>query len=212
MLQKIYHLVKEPKVIAEKNPLLVLIHGYGSNEEDLFSFATELPDDCYIVSLRAPYALQPYGYAWYAIHFDENMNKFSDDQQAIESRELIASFIKEFSDKYPIDKEKVSLVGFSQGAILSYSISITYPELIYKTVALSGYFNPALIENNGKDLSGLHIFVSHGTQDQVIPIEWARKTPAILDDLGITYEYHEYPAGHGVNPKNFFDFKDFLLK
>ena len=49
------YLIKEPKVVKEQNPLIILIHGYGSNEEDLFSFAPELPDDYYVVSVQAPY-------------------------------------------------------------------------------------------------------------------------------------------------------------
>jgi hypothetical protein len=72
--------VKEPKIKLDKNPLIVLIHGYGSNEEDLFSFAAELPDEYYLVSARAPYNLQYGSYAWYAINFDADQNKFSDNE------------------------------------------------------------------------------------------------------------------------------------
>ncbi|MEM9144014.1 MAG: phospholipase, partial [Bacteroidota bacterium] len=59
-------------------PALFLFHGYGSNEEDLFSFAPELPEELCIISVRAPYTLQPFGYAWYAIHFDAEQGKWSD--------------------------------------------------------------------------------------------------------------------------------------
>src|SRR5690554_4508202 len=98
------YLIREPKVKKDKNPLLLLLHGYGSNEEDLFSFAEELPEEYYVISVQAPYSLQPYGYAWYAINFDADMNKFSDDKQAIESRELIVRFLDELIEKYPIDQ------------------------------------------------------------------------------------------------------------
>lgn len=59
----LHYLIQEPKTIKDKNPLLILLHGYGSNEEDLFSFASELPNDYYIISVRAPFELQPYGHA-----------------------------------------------------------------------------------------------------------------------------------------------------
>jgi len=72
--------IQEPKVILDKNPVLLLLHGYGSNEEDLFSFATELPDNYYIISARAPYDLHYGAYAWYAINFDADQNKFSDNE------------------------------------------------------------------------------------------------------------------------------------
>ncbi|WKW45805.1 dienelactone hydrolase family protein [Myroides sp. JBRI-B21084] len=212
--QSLTYLIQEPKVIKEKNPLIILIHGYGSNEEDLFSFATELPADSYIVSVQAPFQVPPYGFAWYAITFDADMNKFSDDQQAIESRDLLVGFIDELAVKYPIDTEKVNLIGFSQGAILSYAIAVTYPKKINKVVALSGYFNPDIMQPK-TDLDAykhLKIFASHGTLDQVIPVEWARKTEQFLNTLQINAQYKEYPVGHGVAPQNFYDLKEFLTK
>jgi phospholipase/carboxylesterase len=203
----LYHLVREPKIKKEKNPLLLLLHGYGSNEEDLFSFAAQLPDEYLIVSARAPHPLPPYGNAWYAINFDGDMNKFSDYEQAIESRDRIVKFIDELIENYPVDKDRVTLVGFSQGAILSYAVALTYPEKIQRVAALSGYFDPAIA---GKDfasnsISKMRFFISHGIVDQVIPVDWARKAPEFLRSMGLEVEYHEYPVGHGVAPQNFYD-------
>lgn len=214
MENNLYYLVQEPTIKKDKHPLILLLHGYGSNEEDLFSFAPELSNEAYIVSVRAPYTVPPYGYAWYAINFDANQNKFSDDNEAIESREKIVHFIDNLLSKYPIDPTQVNLIGFSQGAILSYAVALSYPEKIKKVVALSGYFNenilvPNFNENNFEKIS---FFASHGTVDQVIPIEWARKTPEILNKLKIVNEFNEYPVGHGVHPLNFKDLKTFLEK
>jgi phospholipase/carboxylesterase len=210
----LHYLVQEPKTIKDQNPLLILLHGYGSNEEDLFSFAPELPDDSYVISVRAPYDLQPYGHAWYAIHFDADENKFSDNEQAKESVEIIASFIDEIIKKYPIDTKNVTLIGFSQGAILSYATALTYPEKISKVVALSGYFNQEILPEviDTKAISHLKFFVSHGLVDQVIPVDWARKAKPALENLGLEVEYQEYPIGHGVSPKNFYDFKNWLQR
>mgnify|MGYP006344132377 FL=1 len=210
----LHYLVQEPKVKHDKNPLLLLLHGYGSNEEDLFSFASELPNDSYVISVRAPYDLQPYGHAWYAIHFDADENKFSDNVQAKQSVELIAAFIDEIVKQYPIDAKNVTLIGFSQGAILSYATALTYPEKIAKVVALSGYFNQEIMPEviDTKAISHLKFFVSHGSVDQVIPVDWARKAKPALENLGLEVEYQEYPIGHGVSPKNFFDFKNWLQR
>lgn len=204
--------IREPKIKLDKNPLLLLLHGYGSNEEDLFSFATELPDEYYIISARAPYDMQYGAYAWYAINFDADENKFSDHEQAKVSRDLIAGFIDELIQNYPIDTDKVSLIGFSQGAILSYAVALSYPEKVQKVVAMSGYLNLEIVHEDylKNNFTNLKIFASHGTVDQVIPVEWARKTPAILENLGINITYKEYPIGHGVSPQNFYDFKNWL--
>lgn len=206
------YLIQQPNEIQEKNPLIILIHGYGSNEEDLFSFAPELPENAFIVSVQAPYQVPPYGFAWYAISFDANMNKFSDDTQAVKSRDLLVQFIDELRTKYPIDQKDVNLIGFSQGAILSYALAVTYPEKVNKVVALSGYFNADIMQPKA-DFSAynhLKIFGSHGTVDQVIPVEWARKASELLKPYAISFEYKEYPVGHGVAPQNFYDLKAFL--
>jgi phospholipase/carboxylesterase len=211
-MSSLHHVVREPKIKKDKNPLLLLIHGYGSNEEDLFSFATELPDEYYVISVRAPYDLMYGSYAWYAINFDADQNKFSDYIQARQSRDLLVKFIDEAISDYPIDKNEVTLIGFSQGTILSYAVALSYPGKIKRVAALSGYLSTEILVDNytKNDFSNLKMFISHGVVDQVIPVDWARKAPGILDSLGIENIYHEYPIGHGVSPKNFYDLRNWL--
>ena len=206
--------VREPKILLDKNPLLLLLHGYGSNEDDLFSFASELPDEYFVISARAPYDLQYGSYAWYAINFDADQNKFSDQSQAVLSRDLVVKFLEELKSKFPIDSSNITLIGFSQGSILSYSIALSYPKIVQRVGALSGYLNldTTIVNYQNNDFSGLKIFSSHGTVDQVIPVEWARKTDPILKSLGINSTYEEYPIGHGVSPQNFYDLKSWLLE
>jgi phospholipase/carboxylesterase len=206
------YILREPTIKKDKNPLLLLLHGYGSNEEDLFSFANELPGDYYIVSARAPFDMMYKSYAWYAINFDADENKFSDIDQAKISRDLIIDFIDELISKYPIDANDVTLIGFSQGCILSYAIAVSYPQKVQRVVAMSGYFNPEMaIENyTNNDFSGLKIFASHGNVDQIVPVDWARNSIPKIKELGVDIIYKEYPVGHGVAPQNFFDFKNWL--
>ena len=212
MKLSLHHLVREPKIKLEKNPLLLLLHGYGSNEEDLFSFASELPDEYYVISARAPYDMMYGSYAWYAINFDADENKFSDLDQARTSRDVIATFIDELVATYPIDAKQVTLIGFSQGTILSYAVALSYPQKVHRVVAISGYLNTEIAKENyaQNDFKNLKIFASHGTVDQVIPVDWARKAKPALEALGIETTYKEYPIGHGVSPQNFYDFKSWL--
>ncbi|MFD0975627.1 alpha/beta hydrolase [Salinimicrobium gaetbulicola] len=210
----LYHLVRKPKISIEKAPLLIMLHGYGSNEEDLFSFAEELPDELFIISLRAPYPMPPYGNAWYAIHWDNNDGKFSDDVQAVASREKISGFIDEAIETYPVDPENVTLLGFSQGCILSFSVALSYPEKVKNVIGLSGYINTGIIKEGyqNNDFSKLSIYSSHGSSDQVIPVTWARNTKPFLDSMKIENSYSEFPVGHGVAPQNFFELKKWLEK
>lgn len=208
------YLLRPPSIESENPPAIFMFHGYGSNEEDLFSFAPELPTEAIIFSVQAPYKLEPFGHAWYAINFDAEYGKWSDDEQAITSREKIVAFIDEASKAYNFDVNNVTLLGFSQGTILSYAVALSYPEKIKNVIALSGYINQGILidDYQAKDHSLLNIYASHGQVDQVIPLEWAQKSPPILEELGINFKYEEFPIGHGVSQQNFYSFRDWLIK
>lgn len=208
------HLIRPSNLAKGKPPVIFLLHGYGSNEEDLFSFAPELPEKYTIISVRAPYPMQPFGHAWYAINFDAHKGKWSDDAQAIQSREKIVRFIEEACTTYGLDADHIILIGFSQGTILSYAVALSYPEKIKRVVGLSGYINKSILVDGYQknDFKDLKIYASHGQVDQVIPPEWAQRIPAFLDHLKIEHVYEEFPVGHGVAPQNFHSFKKWLLE
>lgn len=210
----LFHLTRPAKTTQKKAPLVLLLHGYGSNEEDLFSFASELPESYFIVSARAPYNLQPFGHSWYDIHFTADNEKISNDDQAKTSRDLIATFIDELVATYPVDANTITLIGFSQGTILSYAVALSYPEKIKNVVALSGYLNENILVEDyaSKNHKNLNVYISHGSADQVIPNFWASKAPEFLNNLQVKNSYREFPVGHGVAPQNFYEFKNWLAE
>nr|MBX2829282.1 alpha/beta fold hydrolase [Flavobacteriaceae bacterium] len=123
-----------PSSQTENAPTIIMLHGYGSDENDLFSFASELPSEYAIIALKAPIPMQPFGNAWYQIYFDANDGKFSDDEQAKESRDLIVKVIDEICNQYPVDSNNITLLGFSQGTILSFAVALSYPEKVKNVV------------------------------------------------------------------------------
>ena len=210
MNSQLHYIIKQPKKAVENPPLLILLHGYGSNEQDLFSFAEELPEELLIVSLRAPYEMGYGGYAWYALNLDEENNKFSDLGQARESINKITALIDELKIKHNTAPNNTFLLGFSQGAILSYALSFNFPNKVQHVIALSGYLNNELLPETIENKLTTDYYISHGSVDQVIPVDWARKAPPFLDSLKLQNVYSEYPVGHGVAPQNFFSFKKWI--
>ena len=202
--------VRRPLKESDKSPVLFLLHGYGSHEEDLFSFANYLPEEYLIISLRAPLSLSFGGYAWYSIHFNEQQDKWSDDAEAKKAQEIILYNIDYHLEQFKLKGQKVSLLGFSQGAILSWAVGLSHPERIDKLIALSGYVNEDIFSFAEKGLDQLRIFSSHGTQDPTLPIEWARKGIALVEKKEISVAYKEYPQGHGINQDNFNDLLSWL--
>jgi phospholipase/carboxylesterase len=140
------------------------------------------------------------------------MNKFNDHNQAKNSIKLIMKFLDELIEKYSIESNNISLLGFSQGTILSYALGLNFPERFKKIIGFSGYIDEAMVftNTNNLDYSNLNLYISHGTQDPVIPVDWARKSIEILKKEKINHNYKEFVSGHTISPDNFYDFKSWL--
>lgn len=208
------YLVREPQNITSKTPLLILLHGYGSNEQDLFSFVPTLPEDWLIVSFRAPKSSEYEGYSWYDIDLMSEENRI-DIPQAQESMDGILESILAITNRYGLIDNETHLAGFSQGGILSYALALNHPELFSKIALLSCYPEEKLltkIVKEKKKLEKLRFFVSHGTDDAVIPLDWGKKGAELLYDLSCYFSFREYMSGHGVNQKNYMDLMEFFKK
>ncbi|MCG5644167.1 phospholipase [Flavobacteriaceae bacterium LSUCC0859] len=211
-IESLHHITR-PAIDGLEHPKpIFLIHGYGSDENDLFPFAEALPQEYFVISVRAPYAMQPYGNAWYAINFDAEKGKWSDLEQAKASRDLLHEFITAACEHYQLDKDQISLLGFSQGSILSFALGLHYAGAYKNLICLSGYLNEDLYEvaTSSQAYNNLKVFASHGSQDMVVPYDWAKKTPDLLSVLKIENTFKTYPMGHGVSPQNFSDLLSWL--
>ncbi len=207
------YLVREPENITSKTPLLILLHGYGSNEQDLFSFVPTLPKDWLIVSFRAPLSAYD-GFSWYDIDLMNEENRI-DIPHAKEALQKIVENIMKVSNHYGLTDNETHLAGFSQGGILSYALALDHPELFSKVACMSCYPEEKLLENIVKDkkkLERLRFFISHGIDDAVIPLDWGKKGAELLYDLSCYFSFREYMSGHGVNQKNYMDLMEFFQK
>ncbi len=163
-----------------------------------------------MISAQAPRRLPWGGYAWYDINFTGGQERFGDPEQALESLKKVVELIKDVKAKYQTGK--TVLLVFSQGAIISYALSLRYPDLIDKVLALSGYIFQGIMPQNPDQAATSHLeyFVSHGTVDEVIPVEWARNADAWLTAHGLQHQYKEYYMGHGINPACFQDMMSWI--
>lgn len=193
------HLVRLPKTKTENPPLLILLHGVGSNEHDLFSFAENIPDKYLVISARAPIAMGEDSYAWYQVNFENGKPQYNKEQEQ-SSRKILIKFIENLKGKYSFDKEQVYLCGFSQGAIMSYSVALTRPDLVKGIAVMSGRLldelKPMILPK--KALETLRIHISHGTEDKVLGIHYAREAETYLRSIGLKPQLMEYKGGHTI--------------
>ena len=194
-------------------PLLLLLHGYGANEEDLFSLATYVDPRFLVVSPRAPITLAPGAYAWFNLGLGPQGFEY-DSREVRAGLEALGQFLDEVRDQYQVDSARVFLLGFSQGAMMALQLALTHPGVAAGVVALSGRALPNLDQllSNPEALRGFPIFVAHGTIDAVLPIHHGRETRAVLSQLPVELDYHEYPMGHEITPESFRDASGWLTR
>jgi phospholipase/carboxylesterase len=203
------YLIRESKVQSAKKKAIILLHGVGSNEADLFSLADQLPDYFLIICPRGQYTQGAGRYAWYNVDFSTGKPIFDTAQEA-SSRELIKQFVEQVKQQYQVDE--VYLGGFSQGAIMSYSVGVTNPKDIKGIISLSGRLlveiRPSIMKND--DVQQLKVFIAHGMQDNTLPVQYAREAKSYLENLGIQLSYHEYNMGHQINGAVLKDLNEWL--
>lgn len=205
------HLVRVPEDGADRPPLLLLLHGVGSHEEDLMGLAPYLDPRFLIVSARGPVTLAPGMYAWFQVLLDPN-NPVINPDQAESSHRALLRFIPEAVDAYHADAGRVFLMGFSQGAIMSLSVALTEPSAVSGVVAMSGRLLPEVLPllAPAEALRGLPILLLHGTADPVLPIQHGRTARDHLATLPVELTYREYPMGHQVSAESLADAAQWL--
>lgn len=208
------YLVRQPKVPTARPELIILLHGVGSNERDLFQFADRLTAEALVISARAPITLSKGSYAWFHVDLSTGTRKIN-SAEAEQSRKTLIRFIGELKSIYTFDSSKIILCGFSQGAILSYSVGLTHPELVHGMGILSGRLLDEVKPDiaSPEKLKTLNVFVSHGRNDNVIPIDLARNSVSYLkNSLHMNAEYKEYDAPHQITQEMFTDFLNWIKK
>ncbi|TFY88771.1 phospholipase [Pseudomonas kairouanensis] len=199
---------------ARNEPLVIFLHGFGSDEADLFGIKDALPSTWTYLSARAPMPVDPSGYRWFTKKpGDGDYDGETADLQR--SAKLIEDFVTQATAKYHTQSDRVFLVGFSQGAIMSYEVGLRKPTLVRGIAALSGSVLPVLkaeLKPNAS-LDKLAIFIGHGTLDQALPYASATRANEVLRGVGLKPAFHGYVGmPHTVSEAEVQDLKVWLAE
>jgi phospholipase/carboxylesterase len=210
----LHHLIEFPHSHQDEEsgalyPTILALHGRGSNEQDLIGLAPHLPEEFLWISPCAPLPLGPDSYEWYRVR---EIGR-PDPVQVTAALETIDSFIGEMLSVYPIDPQDLYLLGFSQGSLLSMCYTLSHPTRVSGVIAQSGYIpNGVDLEIQEAELKTKPFILIHGTQDTLIPVEWARASRDRLQALGVDLTYQEFPMGHSVSMESLLVISDWLRK
>ena len=180
-------------------PLVVLLHGFGANMDDLAGLSPAINRTGYVYAFpNAPQSIDigpgMTGFSWSA------PGSFSDPDEARKDRELVDEFVAEVMAEHNVSPGSVVLGGFSQGAGLTYRCGLEKPDLFAGLVLLSGAVGDA--EELAEYLPAQRtqpLFIAHGVEDPMIPVERAREARDFLTAAGYQPEYYEYPMGHEIS-------------
>lgn len=191
--------MEQPPAIGSSNaPVLILVHGYGSNEKDLIQLAPLLPRELRCISVRAPHILEIGMFAWFPLEFTPT-GIIVDHDAAPKAAGQFKTFIQEIIDSAQPSGNKVYLMGFSQGAVMSYLTAFNNPDLLHGVIACSGQLPETLMPEPHPGLRTLPFLVMHGIYDDVLPITKGRTAKTWLEERVDDLVYREYPVGHQID-------------
>lgn len=205
------HAIFEPTG-AGPHPTLVALHGWGANALDLLGLAPHLAGGRFLVlcpqgDVTVPIAPQMNGYGWFPLTMGAPPDAAS-VEQALSSLDV---FVGEAMRRYPIDRDKLALLGFSQGGVMAYALTMQNPKRFAALAALSSWLPPPLIERAQADsLDQLPVLVQHGTRDELIEPARGRSSVEALRALHAAVVYREYEMGHEISAASLGDLSRFL--
>ena len=179
---------------------LVLIHGRGADENDLFPLFDMLDPERRLlgVSPRGPLSMPPGGAHWYVVR----RVGFPDPDTFFPTFERLQGWLAAFLNEHGVPLERTVIGGFSQGAVMSYSLALgPGRERPAALVGLSG-FMPTVdgFDLTLDDLFGFRIAIGHGTFDPVIDVHFSREAQQRLEDAGADVTFKESPMDHTIDP------------
>ncbi|AWB96232.1 phospholipase [Agromyces badenianii] len=187
----------------EGRPLLVLLHGYNSNEGDLFGLTPYLPLAPAVASLRAP-TFTGYGHAWFPL-MNEGL------EHSIEGADASSTAVIDWLDRVAPETASVGLLGFSQGGAMAIELLRRAPERFAFAVSLAGFALPG--DRVGDErMSQLlpPVFWGRGTADEVIPAASVARTQTWLPTHAELDERIYEGLGHSVSERELADAAAFL--
>ena len=180
-------------------PVVLLLHGWTGDEDAMWVFSTRLPKNALLLAPRGQYIASPGGFSWYAVteHRWPHLDEFNSTNEQLLSLLDKAIFPQG-------DFDNLHLIGFSQGAAACYAFTLFYPELVASVAGLAGFMpEGALRLAQAERLKGLPAFVTHGTQDRLVPVERAREAVQLLEQAGAKVSYCEDDVGHKLSASCF---------
>ncbi|HEY5657738.1 MAG TPA: alpha/beta fold hydrolase [Myxococcota bacterium] len=186
------------------HPTLLLLHGWGASAHDLLGLAPVLHrGNALVLCPQGPLAFQAgpgaVGYGWFPLVPDR-----PPEARAVEAaRAALERFLGAALDRYPVDRRRLVIGGFSQGGFMACQIALRDPARFAGLMALSSWLPSDLAQEIPRTAAHAELptLLIHGSDDPLVSVERAREARDILLRLGVPTVYREYAMGHEIRPE-----------
>jgi phospholipase/carboxylesterase len=188
---------------VSNHKLCILIHGWNGDENSMQIFSSDVPENYVLIAPRAFYSTEEGGYTWIPSLTRWAMVSENEDfplKELVSSAQRLLQAIPEWIKLLDLNISEIELIGFSQGAALSYLLGLSSPNQFNKIISLAGF----LPEGAGQwyqtsNIKNKKILIAHGTQDEVVPVQKARDSAALLSQWGADVDYCEDKTRHTIS-------------
>lgn len=199
--------VPQQASLATPVPVVVMVHGWAGNEGSMWIFRRLIPSGVAIITPRAPINLDDQSAVWFRYADTAHHPAIDSVKTAVAT---LADFLQELPYLYPIDPERLVLMGFSQGAMVCNALLLNHPQQVIGMASLAGSVPVGADGDEGPAMPDFPVFIAHGQRDKAIPIEEGRKTRTIYTQRGAHVTYGEYNVSHKMNMSGMQDLKAWL--
>ena len=206
-------LIRRPDNDQINNGCIFLFHGYGSNKEDLFSLEQYLPKSHTIISLEAPLKLPFGGFSWFNIDYSDVIENNLDKRykEINDSIKNILDNIDKHIKNEKLNKNDISILGFSQGGSICWKLGLDYSSKFRRVIPISSFIHPSYLNKDLDFYKELLIYCSHGTQDEVIPINLVEDyINSLIKKNNLIFE--KFDSGHTITQKNLINLTNWIEK
>jgi phospholipase/carboxylesterase len=173
--------------------LILLVHGLTGDEKVMWVFARRLPRDSWVLAPRGRVKSPQGGYGW----FQSDLGISTGVEEYLPSADALAQLVRDWPGSMGFQPDQTGLIGFSQGAALTYTFALTHPELVDSSAGLAGFVPPGAERYAAnRPLQGKRVFIAHGLRDETVPVAKALQAVELMQAAGAVVTYCESDVGH----------------
>jgi phospholipase/carboxylesterase len=192
------YLEREPREKTTTRPLIVLLHGRAAYAKTIFTIEGLIDPRFHVIALQAPFVCDKGGFEWFKPNEEGRSDEITEASRFQESESILTKEIHTARAERDLEKSPLVLLGFSQGAAMSFLLSLRGTLPVTAAVPMSGFL-PQPVKTWESLATSTKFLITHGSEDEVLPPSTSINAKDHLISRGISAEYYQYRGRHKMS-------------